>query len=44
MKSANKQPELSKSSRFNRKAMIAMNIIAITVFILAIIYKVWFDK
>lgn len=38
------KPELSKSSRFNRKAMRIMNIIAITVFILAIVYKIFFSK
>ncbi|KGE14420.1 DUF6728 family protein [Sphingobacterium deserti] len=44
MKSKQHQPELSESSRFNMKAMRTMNIIAISVFILAIIYKVFFDK
>ncbi|WP_317130199.1 DUF6728 family protein [Sphingobacterium paludis] len=44
MKSKHHQPELSKSSRFNLRAMRTMNIIAISVFILAIIYKVFFAK
>jgi len=42
MKTRESQPELSKSSRFNRKAMRIMNIIAITVFIIEVIYLVFF--
>ncbi|GEM_PF-1473393 len=44
MKQTDNQPELSASSRFNRRAMRVMNIIAITMFVLAIVYKIFFDK
>ncbi|WP_262507880.1 hypothetical protein [Sphingobacterium psychroaquaticum] len=44
MKPQEEKPELSKSSQFNRKAMRIMNIMAITIFLLAIIYKVFFSK
>lgn len=44
MKPQDNKPILSKSSQFNRKAMRIMNIIAIGMFLLAIIYKVFFSK
>ncbi|SFS69696.1 hypothetical protein SAMN05660206_10423 [Sphingobacterium wenxiniae] len=44
MKPENTKPDLSKSSRFNRKAMKIMNITAITVFVLAILYKLFLSK
>lgn len=44
MKEKDTASNISKSSRFNKKAMILMNITAITIFILAIIYKIWFSK
>jgi len=38
------RPELSKSSRFNRRAMVAMNVVAIVVFVLAVLYKIFLSR